>query len=708
MLKKIITNRVVLNTFVLFLFTFSMEMMVRIHTSSPFFDYGTLRIIISSLILSLGWSYITHFTPKLCARIMNIIYILFVGIYSFAQFGLYNFLGFFMGVGNTEQGTKVLDYIVDFISSLSPAHYTILIPIVIFLLYYIIFDRLIFKKKERNKELTMIQKVYIEVVTFVVILSLCGVYYLTIRNNKMQNELQTESNYSLWLYPENSNLTVNNFGVLMYGFADIKSLALGITYEDAQEKAEEVLNTNKKEEQIITDYSRTIDDTAWNLFNKETKNSTYKTLNNFYMNRNITPKNDYTGIFKGKNLIIVMMESVNEIAILNKNDFPTLNKIYNEGISFRNNYSPRNNCSTGNNEFTTLTSMFTINNTCTANTYASNKYYQSAFGIFKKAGYSTTSYHDYTQKYYRRNKIHGNLGVDKYYGVTDLGMDYNEVYEEWPSDVVMFKQAQQYYMHEDKFMAYFATVTPHQTYHVSSEFGDKYVDLWKNTKYSMRLKRYLSKMKTLDEALEELLRQLEEEGKLEDTVIALFGDHYPYGLNDSDINKYLDANNAGYTVKRNSTTNKNVDRTPLVIYNSEIEPVQVTEYTTIIDLLPTLLNMFDMEYDPRLYMGTDIFSEDHNSLAVFADGSWQNEYGFYYAPTSKMTYSQEEFKYTNEELKAINSDIKTRQKMSTTAIKNNYFNYLMSGLDKKKAELEKEKLEAMATTTTTTIEVNNN
>jgi phosphoglycerol transferase MdoB-like AlkP superfamily enzyme len=272
-------------------------------------------------------------------------------------------------------------------------------------------------------------------------------------------------------------------------------------------------------------------------------------------------------------------------------------------------------------------------------------------------------------------------------------MDYDEKYEEWPSDVVMFKQARQYYL-GDKFMAYFATVTPHQTYHVPSEFGDKYKDNWKDTKYSTRLKRYLSKLKTLDLALEELLRQLEEEGKLQDTVIALFGDHYPYGLQDSDINMYLEANNAGYTVSRNSTKNKNVDRTPMVIYNSEIEPMQVTEYTTIIDLLPTLLNMFDMEYDPRLYLGTDIMSDSHKSLAVFADGSWQNEYGFYYAPTSKMTYSQSEFKYTNEELKTINTDIKTRQKMSTSAIKNNYFNYLISGINKYKE---------IKTTTTTTV-----
>lgn len=705
-LKNFFTNRVVLNTIILFIITFSLEMINRWLVDSSFNDWGVLRIGISSFMISLIWSWITHFFKKLPARILNIIYVLFVGIYIFVQFGLYNFLGFYMGMGNAEQGTKVMDYILDFISSLKPVYYLLIVPTLLGIIYYIVVDRLIMKKKERNSRMTWPQKIYIEVITLIIIVSLAGVYYFTIRNDKLKNELQTESNYALWIYPENSNLTVNNFGVLMYGFTDIKSIVLDLDSEDVDRLVEEEINipTNNNGSNIQetptgpVDYTRYIDDTAWNMLLKNNNPSQFKSLNTYYMNRNITPKNEYTGIFKGKNLIIVMMESVNEISILNKDDFPTLYKIYNEGISFRNNFSPRNNCSTGNNEFTTLTSMFTINNTCTANTYASNKYYQSVFGIFKDAGYKTTSYHDYTKKYYRRNKIHTNLGVDKFYGVTDLEMEYNEKYEEWPSDVVMFKQAQKHYMNEDKFMAYFATVTPHQTYHVPSEFGDKYVDNWKDTDYSMRLKRYLSKLKTLDLALEELLRQLQEAGKLDDTVIALFGDHYPYGLQDSDINKYLKANNAGYTISRNSTKNKNVDRTPLVIYNSQIEPVQVEEYTTIIDLLPTLLNMFDMDYDPRLYLGTDIMSEAHESRAVFADGSWQNEYGFYYAPTSKMTYSQDTFKYSNQELKDINTEIKQRQKMSTNAIKNNYFNYLNSGIKKYKNELNK-----TTTTTTTTV-----
>ena len=686
MIKKFIKNRVVLNTIILTIFTFLTEMVVRIFTGAPFNDFAVVRILLSSLILGLFISFIGHFLPKLGQRILNIIYCLFIGIYEFAEFGLSSYIGFFMGIGNADQGTKVGEFIKDFFSSYKPVHYTILIPLIIFLIYYLVFDRLVNKNTKRNTEMNMLQKVYIEVVTVVIIVLLSGCYYATIRLDNFRNKLQTESNYSLWLYPENSNLTVNNFGVAVFGFCDIKASILGIDadYVMNLESANPKIEAPKKEEEVVPeDMERKIDDTAWKSLASSTNDSTYKTLNNYFMNRQVTPKNEYTGLFEGKNLIIIMMESVNEIAIYNKEYFPTLYKMYHEGISFKNNYSPRNNCSTGNNEFTVLSSLFTINNTCTANAYASNKYPEAVFNVFNNAGYKTSGYHDYTQKFYKRAKTIPNLGANKYYGVEDLKIPYSTDYTE-ADDKDMFKAAQKYYIDEDKFMAYFATVTPHQSYIDSQICSDRYYDKYRDLGYSSNLSRYLSKLQVMDEAFAELLSELDKKGKLEDTVIAVFGDHFPYGLADSQINEYFNRNNAGYTINRNSTANKNVDKTPMFIYNSGSEPLVVEDYTTIIDLLPTLLNLFNLDYDPRLYLGTDVFSKSHASRAVFADGSWTNERGYYHAPNSSMKYLDGAETYSNEELMYINQEISTRQKMSASAIKSNYFNYLGEGLKKNK------------------------
>ncbi len=722
MIKKALTNRLIYNTLVLFVFTFLIEFLIRIFTGVELFDAATVRILLSSLIIALIWSFIGHFFNKTTHRVLNGIYVVVVGLFEFIELGLFNYLGFFMGVGNSDQGTKVMDYIRDYLQSMHPEYWLIPFFTVLMVVYLCTLDRKILKNKKRNKSLNLVQKIYIEVVTVVVIALLCGVYYLTVKSTKMQNELQSESNYSVWLFPENSNLAVNNFGVLVYFYRDLNSqikhidadyvLQLEMKEQEKQNKKTTQKTTKKTTTKPadpnvpVKDYSRNIDDTAWNMLIKNTTDDTKKTLNNFFINRPITQKNDYTGMFEGKNLIVILLESVNEIAILNSEYFPTMSKLYNEGMSFRNNFSPRNNCSTGNNELTVLTSLFTINNTCTANTYANNSYFEAAFQIFKNKGYSANGFHDYTLKYYWRNKYMKNMGADKFYSVKDLGIPYDDKYEEWPDDADMFKQAKQYYMNKKPFFAYFASVSTHQTYNVPSTLGDKYRSKYEKLGYSKTLSRYLSKMQVWDEALAELLKELEEAGELDNTVIAMFGDHFPYGLTDNQVNEFLKKNNAGYTINRNSTTEKNVDRTPLIIYNSASKPVVVNDYTTILDLLPTLFNLFNMDYDPRLYLGTDIFSEDHVSRAVFADGSWMDENGFYYAPSSKLTLvDNAKKKYTTAELKTINTDIKTRQKMSASAIKSNYFKYLGEGLKKYQAEIDKEKKTTSTTTTTTTSKV---
>ncbi len=670
-IKEMLFNKIVRNILMLFLFLFSEELIVRLVTDIDK-SWAIFRLILSSLIISLIWNLITCYLNKTIRRILNIIFAFIVSFYTLVEVGLYNYIGFYMGIGNSEQGLKTIDYISDFIKSLKPSYYILFIPFVIYLIYIIFIDKklLKFEAVKRSKKVGA-KKIIPAVSMVLLVVCFSYLYYVSLVIPFMQNKLQTEKNTSLFKLPENSNLSVSQFGVLMFGLTDLNSQIFNIESEDLIFEN----NKNNKEDKV-TDYSRVIDDTSWQMLIDNEQNRELNNLNKYFISRNITPKNDHTGIFKDKNLIVILMESVNEIA-LKEEYFPTLSKIYNEGISFRNNYSPRNSCSTGNNEMTVMTSLFSINNSCTANRYKNNKYFEAIFNIFNNMGYKTTSYHSYTDQYYYRHTIHPNMGSTKFYGVKDLGMDYNPVYEEWPSDLVFFQTAMPYFINEDKFMVFMSTVTTHQTYNVPSEMGDKYLDLFKDTNYSTTTKRYLSKMTELDKALEYMLDELERNGKLEDTVIALFADHYPYGLTREQINTVLD-----YDVN----IRQEVDRTPMVIYNASYGAEQITKYTSLLDLLPTLLNMFDADYDPRLYLGTDIMSSNVGRT-VFSDGSWQDAVGFYKATSSKFTETNDEGNtYTNDELVSINQEISLRQKMSALAIQNNYFNYLEKGLEKYKVE----------------------
>lgn len=675
------------NTIIFTLFIFSLELIVKINVNhSTIISWSTIRILISSWAFGLILSLIMTLFNKTGKKIVTTVIAILLTIYFWVEINLNNYMGFFMGIGNAEQGTKITDYIKDFIAASEIISYLVIIPLIILLIYIWYLQK---KLKIRKLNKTIYFKFKIEnpkrkaftiIISLIILILTSMLYYATLKIPFMQNKTQSIKNTNLILSSSNANLSVSQFGILVYGTSDIIITTFDITPNI--EDYDYVSGSDNKEE----DNSREIDDTAWNNVIAEESNSTYNKLNNYFINREVTPKNDHTGIFKDKNLIVVLMESVNMIAI-NEKEFPTLYKIYNEGISFRNNYSPRNNCSTGNNEMTVMTSLFTINNTCTANKYRKNVYPEAIFNVFNNAGYTTSSYHDYSEYYYFRKIIHPNMGSGKYRDVNDLGISWSSKYEEWPSDVTLVEKSLPYFINEDKFMVFLTSVTTHQPYSVASENGDKHLDELTEYDYSTPVKRYMSKMKELDAALELLLQELEAAGELDDTVIALFCDHYPYGLTNKQLNEILD-----YDVN----VDNEIDRTPMVIYNSATSKEEITKYTSIIDLLPTLLNMFDLDYDPRLYLGHDIFST-YDDRTVFADGSWQDAVGYYNSSSGKFTPKDETITYTDEEILEINNEINIRQSMSALAIKNDYFNYL-----NKKITAEKNKLEASTSTAVTT------
>jgi phosphoglycerol transferase MdoB-like AlkP superfamily enzyme len=224
---------------------------------------------------------------------------------------------------------------------------------------------------------------------------------------------------------------------------------------------------------------------------------------------------------------------------------------------------------------------------------------------------------------------------------------------------------------ENKHMTWITTVSSHQPYGVDSKLGNLYIDEFLNLGYSKPLARYMSKLKTLDEAIGVLIQGLKEQGTLDDTVIVFYADHYPYGLNDKVLNEYFD-----YDVSINNET----DRTPFIIYNTELEPNQSDDYTTYMNILPTIANLFNLDYDPRLYAGEDILSDDYSKRAYFANGSWQDEKAYYNATTGKISYINEENTYTTEEIQIINKEIDEKIKMSNLAIRTNYFKHLYDSI----------------------------
>ena len=661
--KSFFRDTFVNNLIFVTLIVFLIEILFRAISDFELLGVSTLRIFLSSFILTFIITFLSSLTKrKWLKNTINLIYIFAYSVYTWLQLGFINYLGVYISFNTSSQLGAVTDYALDYLLSFKLVFYTIFLPFVAALIWYLIINR---KRKWEQLKLN-IKHLYLIPILIISI----ALYYLTITIPCMQNEFQIKSNKKLFINPDVPTVAVNQFGTTLFGILDFKTFLFPVEEDNA-----EYVSNGKEDD---TNVSREVSDALDKIAEEET-NKKYTSLNNYFASQSITDYNDYTGLFEDKNVVVILMESVNE-AIINEEYFPNFYKLYSDGWHWENNYSPRNSCATGNNEFSAMTGLYSIYNTCTTNVYKNNTYFESIFGLFNNKGYTTTSMHNFVEWYYYRKTIHPNMGSSKYYGAGDLNIKTAGYYGEWPSDVEFFEKAFDIVLNNENdapWMTWLTTVTSHQPYSTSSTYGDLYKNDFKKLGYSTAVSRYLSKLKVVDEAIGVMIDKLTEAGELENTVIVMLADHYPYGLSKSYIKEMISHDLSDYEI----------EKTPLVIYNPSMESKTFTEYSSYINLVPTLANLMGLNYDPRLYMGNDLLSEDYESLVVFADGSWKNEKAYYNASTSKLKYYGEET-YTTEEVQAINAEVSLKISMSSKAIKNNYFNYLENKIDKYEEQKE--------------------
>lgn len=642
-------------------FLLLIEVIFSILNKTSIFNISFLKIFLLINILSIIVGFLSSLLKGKATYIVNLIVIFGFTIYSWLQTGFYNFLGVFISVNTSGQFGAVKSYVKDFLASIKMVHYLLFLPFIIALILMIVSFKLNGKSNKFSLKVRYrYQKTILALISGIAIIISCGGFYELLNDKYSSDSYQAVSNKDLFLSASNPGLYVKEYGVISYLFSDLYSK-----------------NYSKNDDNIVyfaynnEDVQREFDDEAWEVLIKEENNEIYNNLNNYFINNKITDVNEYTGMFEDKNLIVIMLESVNDI-IYNKEYFPNFYKLANEGWYFNNNYSPRNSCATGNNEFSALTGLYSIYNDCTTNTYAFNTYNGALFNIFNNNGYYTDSFHNYNERYYYRETYHPNMGSQKYYGVDTLGIDYSYIYGEWSSDVdLMNKYLESLDQNNnEKFMSFITTVTSHQPYVTDSFYGNLHLDMTEDTNYSLEVRRYLSKLKVVDDALGVLVDGLEQRGLLEDTVIVMFGDHYPYGLTDDNLSEVLDRSLEDY----------DNEKVPLVIYNPEMKAKKQKIYTSYINLTPTLANLFGLDYDPRLYTGMDIFDKDYNNTVAFPDSSWKNDKAFYDATTGSIKYYKKDT-YTDEEIKNMNTYFYSKMNASEVAIRYNYFNYLKTNLD---------------------------
>ena len=372
-------------------------------------------------------------------------------------------------------------------------------------------------------------------------------------------------------------------------------------------------------------------------------------------------------MFEGKNLIFILAEGFNEIAV-DEERTPTLYKMVNGGFVFNNFYSPVFLSTTGG-EFQATTGLIPTQEILSLWKKEEPTISYALGNAFSNIGYRAQSYHDWTYKYYKRHITMKTLGFDNYTGC-DNGLEELMDCSWLPYDSEMINVTTPDYLgQEGNFVTYYVTVSGHSPYNSGDNIAKAHYEAVADLEYSSTVKYYLASQIELDKMLETLIAKLEESGELEDTVIALVGDHYPYTLSTDEMNEAA-------TYKKDGTIE--VNRSNLIIWNSEIEePIIVDKVGSQIDVLPTLLNLFGIEYDSRLIVGQDILS-DADGLAIFSNRSWVSDYGTYNASSRKFTLKEgKELENIDEYVKAMNTRVANAFSISKMIIDNDYYTYVL-------------------------------
>lgn len=362
-------------------------------------------------------------------------------------------------------------------------------------------------------------------------------------------------------------------------------------------------------------------------FIKTKKSNNYEDINFLEEEYNKEEENystSYTGKYKDKNLILLQLEGTDNWLITEK-DTPTLYNMMNNSINFTNHYSYYNGGgSTFNSEFAVNTGFITpLSYTQNAYTFNKNYFPYSLANLFKASDYSVNAFHMNDSEYYSRGTNYKNWGYENYYGLKDLGTYKDDSYT-LDRELILNETFQEKMFNSEKFVDYIITYSGHLPFTTEKGVCKKLVieDILAEEKLEELPKDYIlpemteedcarRQAKETDYMVELLLNTLQEKGLIENTVIVVFTDHYLYTLSDQTI---LD--------KYKETSNNLINKTPFFIWDNGESKKKITSVTSQLNIMPTLLNLFGLEYHPNYYIGEDALNNNYHGIVFFSDYSW--------------------------------------------------------------------------------------
>lgn len=338
-------------------------------------------------------------------------------------------------------------------------------------------------------------------------------------------------------------------------------------------------------------------------------------------------KNAYSGLLKGKNVIAVMLESI-DTWMIDKETTPTIYKMMKNGINFTNYNAPFFGVGfTCSSEFAFNTGFFTPVSASSASTFSKNTFPYSLARLFKEAGYTTNSFHFNSPEYYNRGIMHKAFGYEEYNEAAEFGIVGVEA--ELDSNLIKNDDFYNKLVGQKPFFNFFVTYSAHLPYKGESaklELAKEYrPDMIDETEHEEKNNARILAADT-DEFFRIMLERFEADGLLDDTVIVAYTDHFAYGISSEELIKEWKGDKLSYCV-------------PAFIYNTRLKAKKVSKPMMTIDWAPTLVNLFGVSEEAR-YLGNDVLNPESEGLVYFETGAWLDE-KMHYIPGDEPAEAEE-------------------------------------------------------------------
>lgn len=345
---------------------------------------------------------------------------------------------------------------------------------------------------------------------------------------------------------------------------------------------------------------------------RATLSSQRKTIDDYFAKRGDSAPNAMTGTYAGKNVILVLMESMDDW-MLSEAETPTILRLMEEGINFTNFYTPGyGSARTLNSEFCMNTGIYLPTTGNYLFDYITNSFKQSIASQLSANGYSGHVFHYNDPEFYSRGVFEPAIGYESYVS-----------YENYTTDKALLWQDNLLFdLPEVRNLFFREGLTLNTIITRSAHLGYTYneiIDYYALKQYPAYRGMYASeeedcarlKAKLVDNLFARLLQELEQQGQLENTVIIAMTDHYTYGY------KNMDELYAHSGVDSDLL----LEKVPCFIWSADGPAVEVSKTLNTSDFLPTVLNLLGID-SPYSYLGQDAFNPDYKGYALFPDGSW--------------------------------------------------------------------------------------